>query len=678
MVKSQGNFMIYVVISAIIFGLVHPGSKLILGRDIDLLSFCLLYVAIRLLVQIPVVIKTGHYRLQSRKQGFILLSIGIVGAILQLSEFMGIANGLPVPIVTFLVYTHPLWTMILGVAINGDKISAFSYLKLILGIGGSALILLGHLQSFVGTGVHQLIAPIFAGFMIALWICLSGKAKKEGASAWTVSFYYDLFALISLLVIRTSGLVPTMPLTGIVTFLSKPQNFLMISCYSIFVGLLPNLLFYRGSQNISSLTCGLILLLEPVVASLTSNFIWNSPLPHFFFVGAGLVLLGGSPIENFPMKKWAKEFSTSKVVRGAARIASAILVLVLYGSHVEASTNILHLVQMVPSEESNYTNSKEMKSIDISSDLATGDFKKKHPECSFSVEKVLLRGTEEELFTRIAKISKDAKDSEIIVGMSRSSFARVAASAAKGSNIKAISIGAATTNLAEINKNFFSIVSPWTRQWAAIENEMKRKNCTNTTTFGFFDPADFLSRNFRKVFEEKFGASQSFSIEELVQESGIVSKKIISNGSCFFLAVNFSKAERPLTEIAKHNLRLTILGIGDWNYYATELNILLKKTAQPWEVAAPTGWTPTVSPASVAFTNQIERLIHESPSPVAAYTYDAILVALYSLCNHVKPDQMKPLTLKKIGLLRNYDGLAESNNFTSPMQIVRFKGGNRL
>lgn len=155
--------------------------------------------------------------------------------------------------------------------------------------------------------------------MIALWICLGGKAKKDGASTWTISFYYDLFALAALLLVRTSGAVNAAPISEVMDFLMQPKNLILISGYSIFVGLLPNLLFYRGSQSISSLSCGLILLLEPVVATLTSSFAWGSPLPHLFFVGAGLVLLAGAPIEDLPIRKWFQKFSLSTMPKVTIR-----------------------------------------------------------------------------------------------------------------------------------------------------------------------------------------------------------------------------------------------------------------------------------------------------------------------------------------------------------------------
>lgn len=309
-----------------------------------------------------------------------------------------------------------------------------------------------------------------------------------------------------------------------------------------------------------------------------------------------------------------------------------------------------------------------MKAIDVSSDFAIADFKVKFPACSFSVDKSLTRGTEEELFSKISKLAKDVKENEIIVGMSRSSFARVAASAAKGSNLKAISIGASTTNLAEINKNFVSIVSPWTKQWAAIQSEMTEAACSVANTRGYFDSGDYLSRNFRHAFEEKFGAAQSFSIDDLSSNS----KQSFASGSCVFLAVNFSKAHAPLSNIAKKQKHLTIIGIGDWNYFANELKLLLKATDQAWCVAVPTGWTDKVSQTSEAFAARYLKALNEAPSPVAAYTYDATTAALFSICNRIDPANVCVTNLKTLSLLRSYEGLAESNNFLSSMQLVKF------
>lgn len=660
--------MIFVFCAAIIFGFVHPGSKFLLSSGIDLVSFCLLYIGIRLAVQIPVIVKTGGLRVATKKQGLILFSIGIVGAALQMTEFMGIADGLPVPVVTFLVYTHPVWTIILGRIINGEQITGVSVTKLALGIAGSAFIFLTQLQH-ISVNLHLLIAPMVAGLMIALWISLSGKAKKENIGTWTISFYYDLFAFSTLMALRASGLIKTMPTSEVFELLKEPRFISGMVAYSILIGLLPNLLFYRGSKNTSALAAGLILLLEPVVATLSSSLLWNLTLPPLFVLGAGLVLLSGAPVEEIPFSKLAAQFKGLSLKQAAQKALFLFILIVALPCDAALKPRVLHIWEVVPSDEGDYTNSKELKSIDIASDFAVSDFKVKNPDCAFTVDKSLSRGSEEVLFEKVALIAKSTTDAEIVVGMTRSSFARVAATAAKGSKLRAISIGAATANLADINKNFVSVAAPWTSQWEVLESDLTRSQCSKGNTFGFFDSNDYLSRQFQGAFESKFGRDQSFSIGNF--DSSI--KKIVGNKPCIFLAVNFSKAQMPLTKLAKENRKLKIVGIGDWNYYAPELRALLANTSQPWDVSVPTGWTPTVTEKSKAFSKRFEIAMKEEASPVAAYTYDATTMGLHALCENVEPNTFSVQTFKKLpNLLRAYQGLAGSNNFKSPMQVVKF------
>lgn len=193
-------------------------------------------------------------------------------------------------------------------------------------------------------------------------------------------------------------------------------------------------------------------------------------------------------------------------------------------------------------------------------------------------------------------------------------------------------------------------------------------------TSGFFDDTDYLSRNFKTAFEKEFGKDRALSIRDL----GLDGAKAPTDQSCLFVAVNFSQAQAPLSEIATKNLKLTILGIGDWNYYATELKVLLKNAPSGWRVSVPTGWTSSVSTASEKFERRFEGLIHETPSPVAAYTYDATLVALHAMCDKLNVSQFNARALKKMALLRDYGGIADTNNFTSKMHLLEFKGERAL
>ena len=345
--------MIYVLVAAILFGFVHPGSKLLLGDGIDLLSFCLLYIGIRLVAQIPVVIRTKSYKIESRNQLYVFLAIGVVGACLQMTEFMGIAKGLPVPLVTFLVYTHPVWAMLASRFINGERLTINSGIKIGLGLVGAALISFPHFQ-YGSFPLTSMIAPIFAGMMIALWVSLSSKAKSLGATSLSISFYYDLFALVSLCLFKL-GTEQTASFAETLAWVSEPSHFAKMAFYSIFLGLLPHLLFYRGAGLTSALSASLILLLEPVIASGTSFFVWKEPISHFFLVGACFVLAAGSPLD---LPKLLSVFTRERrlqLVRTAGSTLIGLLVVLLPLRLLGLESSKIRLIEIVPNNPSDYT-----------------------------------------------------------------------------------------------------------------------------------------------------------------------------------------------------------------------------------------------------------------------------------------------------------------------------------
>lgn len=297
--------MFHIFIASILFGLVHPGSKLIMSSGLDLISFCLLYVLIRFLAQLPFMISQHRYLVGNAKAWLYLAAIGLTGAGLQLCEFAGIKDGLPVPTVTFLVYSHPVWSLLLSRVINHEPLSLVSFLKLSSGLIGIICIVEGS-PSFYQADLPTLLAPMTAGVLIALWVSLSKQVKSLGTSIWTISFYYDFFALLALLAIRIQRPGSSMTLTELARWLQSPLHLASILAYAIFVGLVPNLLFYTGNATTTARAAGLILLIEPLVATLVSHFIWIDRLSDFFFVGALFIVITATPIETAWFKRLKK------------------------------------------------------------------------------------------------------------------------------------------------------------------------------------------------------------------------------------------------------------------------------------------------------------------------------------------------------------------------------------
>lgn len=281
------------LIAGLLFGLVHPGCKWITATGLDLLPFCLLFVVSRLLLQVPIVWRMGGARLTNWAQWKTLLALGAVGAALRLTEFLGIVEGLPVSLVSFLVYLHPVWTIVFSRYLNGEPIQGLKVFKIGAALVGTAL--LCNLTSLQQPGqLLQLWSPIAAGVFISLWICLSNRAQKQGVSIVSVSFYYDLFTLVPLLL-----LIPVQ-LTGehwmhTWEWLSQPRHLMMMAGYSILTGLLPNYAFYGGVRRSTALAAALLMLFEPIASSLIAVWAWNEPISSSFYWGAILILMINLP-----------------------------------------------------------------------------------------------------------------------------------------------------------------------------------------------------------------------------------------------------------------------------------------------------------------------------------------------------------------------------------------------
>jgi drug/metabolite transporter (DMT)-like permease len=294
--------MVYIFVSAILFGFVYPGSKFILGQGLDPLSFCLLYAMARLAVQGLIALKKRSHRVADASILISLVTIGVVGASLQFCEFTGVSSGLSIPIVTFLAYSHPVWSFLLSRVINGERFNLMSLFQVVSGLFGIVLIAgssFAHLnlstELSAKLALKLLIAPLIAAILIALWVSLVNKAKHQGTSTWTISFYYDLFALCALIGLRTFHGVDSMALGELFAWVAVPVHSLEIVGYAVLVGVIPNLLFYHGNASVGARAAGLILLIEPLVATGVSHFVWHDELSRYFCVGAVFVLLAGLP-----------------------------------------------------------------------------------------------------------------------------------------------------------------------------------------------------------------------------------------------------------------------------------------------------------------------------------------------------------------------------------------------
>ena len=633
--------------SALLFGMVHPGSKIILSSGLGLEMFCFAYIGLRLIAQLPFVIKTKAYSISSIRQLKIIILLGFVGASLQLTEFAGIANGANVSTVTFLVYTHPFWSILISKIFYKEELGRIGMLKLVLAIIGIVLVV--GIDNFSLDNLEMHWVSLVAGLLIASWIKASNVAMKAGFSTLKTNFFYDLmsFACLTFFIILRSK---TSEFYELSSFLLDYRNLFFISVYSLLIGLLPNLLFYKGSATVDSLSAGYILLLEPIIASSAAYFFWGDTISIAFMIGAFFILSANIP--NLFFAKTLKFFPIGTLL-------VFFTFLPLNHAYAKDLKKII-LLEVIPTDSSEYTVSSEKQQIEIAAEMGYQEFLKTK-KCNLKIEKFLEIGNEDRLIRKVNEIKLD-RSKKIVVGLSRTNFARVAAKVAVGSDIQAISVGASASNLAPINSNFMTMVNPWQEQFKLIQKVLLQNNCSNAETSGIFNPANFLSSNFMNVYKEASLGSLLTAINGEVFDQ----KK-----RCIFIGLNFSEAAVVLTSLQRVKWQGKVIGLGDWNIYSEELLKITDKLSKDISVFVPTGWIPTSNKNSIRFAREFEKRSKVGASPIAAYVYDGILLAGESLCNGVN---IFGGVTNSPSMLRIYNGKSESGNLLSNMHIRTIQG----
>ena len=286
--------MHFILLSVLFFGLIPPGGKLLLDLGITSLEVVLCSVGFRLVLQLPVVFLRSYYRIDSLKLLGILIALGLVGAVLQWSQFYGMEEGLSVSVVAFLLYSQPIWTVFLSRWINQSKIHMTHLVKVLFAVLGVGFVS-GFVESSGEFSFLKVWAPLLAGFSLAAWICFTAKARELGAEPFQISFYYDSFTFLAALIAYT--FYSDSSWGEFANWMGDGNNFWVALGYSILAGLIPNFLFYSGINKVPPLVAGIILLFEPVISTVIAHFAWDEKLSSYFMVGAVLILMANLPLE---------------------------------------------------------------------------------------------------------------------------------------------------------------------------------------------------------------------------------------------------------------------------------------------------------------------------------------------------------------------------------------------
>lgn len=183
-----------------------------------------------------------------------------------------------------LLYTAPIWVMLISRVLFGEVITARSVLALVLTFTGCALAV-GVLDGGNRVSTAGVLAGLGAGLGYALYSIFGRYALKRGYSSLTITIYTFFIAFLG-----------SLPLTRLPVVVDVGFADGASACLSIGLGvvctILPFLFYTIGLTHIENSKASILASIEPVTATLLGVVVFQERLSLTGAIGVALVVVG--------------------------------------------------------------------------------------------------------------------------------------------------------------------------------------------------------------------------------------------------------------------------------------------------------------------------------------------------------------------------------------------------
>ena len=179
-----------------------------------------------------------------------------------------------------LLYTAPIFVMLLSALLFREKITVKKILALVLAFCGCALVSGLGTDSRISTA--GLLWGLGAGISYALYSIFGRYAIQRGYGSWTMTFYSFLFC--SALSIFLCDWQAVAPVVG------QPIQLIWILGLGFITAFAPYVLYSLGLQSVENSRASILASIEPVVAAIVSVVVFAEPMSLTAACGIALVL----------------------------------------------------------------------------------------------------------------------------------------------------------------------------------------------------------------------------------------------------------------------------------------------------------------------------------------------------------------------------------------------------
>jgi drug/metabolite transporter (DMT)-like permease len=213
--------------------------------------------------------------------------IGAILLALLLTYIGSISLGTPAATAVLLLYSQPIFTVLLSRVLLGEQVTWVKSIALLLGISG-VLVVLNPLRLGLGVGVGQALA-ISSGLLYALYIIASKKVGGFNPMTKTALSFSGALALLFPAYWLIGLASPGIGVSAGVANINVTQVALLLGLVVIGT-ILPYVALNFGLEHMPASDSGLTLLVEPIVASALGSVFLGQGLGLNQLVGGALIV----------------------------------------------------------------------------------------------------------------------------------------------------------------------------------------------------------------------------------------------------------------------------------------------------------------------------------------------------------------------------------------------------
>lgn len=211
----------------------------------------------------------------------VFLGLGICSLTFFTNCYFRAIELMPLSTAAILLYTSPIWVMLMSSLFFGEKLTAAKLCALVMAFSGCVLV------SGLGGGglsLSALLCGLGAGFGYALY-SIFGTIALRRYEPFTVTFYGFVFGALGCIVL--SG-----PQSLAANIAAAPTFTMLwfIPTAALVSAVIPYLCYTQGLKTVEAGKASIIATVEPVVATLLGIVLYNEPLGFVALCGIVLVL----------------------------------------------------------------------------------------------------------------------------------------------------------------------------------------------------------------------------------------------------------------------------------------------------------------------------------------------------------------------------------------------------